>query len=108
MGDALDVITEAMRKVIHRVDAPLAASMMMLSMANAIKHRVAHPDVWRGHVDFGAQSPSPVGELCLLHASEQVQVLFQAPVAKGAVFAGPIGRPAICIGVFGGKIIDIR
>jgi hypothetical protein len=45
MGHALDVIAQAMGEVIHRVNAPGGAGMMMFSVANAVEHRIAHPDI---------------------------------------------------------------
>ena len=65
--DAFDVIAQAMREVVHRVDAPLAAGVMMFGVANAVEDRVAHPDVRRRHVDLRAQRARAVRELAVLH-----------------------------------------
>ena len=50
--DAFNVIADAMREVIHRVNRPARAGVMMFEMANAIEHRVAQPDIRRLHVDL--------------------------------------------------------
>ena len=44
-------------------------------MDDPVQHRVAQVDVGRGHVDFGAQHPRPVGELAGAHALEEIEVL---------------------------------
>ena len=54
VGNALDVITQAVREVVHRVDAPPAAGVVMLGVADPVEHRVAQPDIGRRHVDLRA------------------------------------------------------
>ncbi|CNT75841.1 Uncharacterised protein [Salmonella enterica subsp. enterica serovar Bovismorbificans] len=56
MSNAFQRIADAMSKVVHRIDAPLVASLMMLGEFNAIQHRIAHHDKRRRHVDFSAQT----------------------------------------------------
>ena len=85
--DALDIIAQAMREVVHRVDAPFVAGVMMRGVANAIEHRIAQPDVRRRHVDLRAQRPRAVGELARFHAREEIEVFFDGAIAKRSVFA---------------------
>ena len=91
--DAFDVIAQAMREVVHRVDAPLVAGVMMLGVANAVEHRVAHPDVRRRHVDLRAQRAGAVRELAVLHPGEEIEVLLDGAGAEGALLAGRSGEP---------------
>src|SRR3989442_6183998 len=94
MGDAFDIIAQAMSEIVHRINAPFVASVMMLRMANAIEQGVPHPDVRRSHVDFRSQRALAIRELPLLHPREEVQTFLGRPVAPGAVLAGSIGRAA--------------
>ena len=55
VGDALDIIAQAMGEIIHRIDAPFGAGVVMFGVADAIEQRVAQPDIGRAHVNFGAQ-----------------------------------------------------
>ena len=76
--DALDGVRQRVREVVHRVDAPRVAGAVMLGVADAVEHRVAHVDVRRRHVDLRAQHVRAVGELAGAHAAEQVEVLVDA------------------------------
>ena len=63
MGHAFNVVAQTMSKVIHRIDAPGIAGMMMLGVPDAVKQWIAQPNVWRGHVDLSAKSAGPVWKL---------------------------------------------
>src|SRR3954454_316117 len=97
--NSLDVITQAMSEIVHRINTPLIAGMMMLRVANAVKHRIAQPDVWRSHVDLRFQSPSGIRKLAFLHAREEIKVLIQRPIPERAFASGPVGSAAIGISV---------
>ncbi len=86
--DVLDGIRLAVREVVHRVDAPLVAGAVMLGVEDAVHDGIAHVEVRRGHVDFGAQGARAVGEFAGLHALEQIEIFFDGAIAIGAVFAG--------------------
>ena len=55
MRDAFDRIGLAVGVIVHRIDAPFVSGAVMLSVQNAVHHRIAQVQVRRGHVDFGAQ-----------------------------------------------------
>ena len=46
--DAFQVVAEAMREIVERVDAPLVARVMVRGVADAVEQRIAQPDVGRG------------------------------------------------------------
>ena len=52
MGNAFDGIGNGVGVVIHGIDTPFIACIMMMGAANAVNHWVAHIDVARCHVDF--------------------------------------------------------
>ena len=107
VGDAFQVVAQAMGEIVHGIDAPGRAGVMMFGVADAVDDRVAQPDVGGGHVNFGAQGAGAVGELAVLHALQQVQVFRDGAVAKGAVLAGTVGRAAVGVGVAGGEVADV-
>src|SRR6266404_8044593 len=107
MRDTFDVIAQTMRKIVHWIDAPRVASVMMFGVANAIEDRITHPDVRRGHVDFRTERPRPIGEFAILHSREQVEILFDRAISKRTFLAGPVWRAAIFVGVLRRKIIDV-
>ena len=101
--DAFDVIAQAMGEVIHRVDAPFAAGVMMFGVADAVEQRVAHPDVRRGHVNLRAERAFAVGKLAVLHAREQIEVFLDAAVAERAF----LGVAAVFVGFVRRQIADV-
>ena len=74
---------------------------------DAIHHRVAHVDVAGGHIDLGAQRARAVGELAVLHALEQIEILFHRSVAPRAFLAGFGQRAARGADFFGRLIVDV-
>ena len=107
VGDALDVVGQAVCEVVHGVDAPLVARVVVRGVADAVQHRVAQPHVGRGHVDLGAQHAGAVGELAGPHAPEQVEVLLHGAVAVVALLSGPVGRAAHGVDLLGGVVVDV-
>ena len=90
----LQGIAQAVREVVHRIDAPSVAGAVVRRVANAIEHRVAHHEVRRGHVDLGAQHLLAIAELAGAHAAEQRQVLLHGAATPRARFAGFAERAA--------------
>ena len=70
--DAFEVIAEAVRVIVKRVDAPRVAGVVVRYMADAVEQRIAQPKIGRGHVDFGAKRAGAVGELAGFHAAEKI------------------------------------
>ena len=107
--DAFDGILEAVRPVVHRIDAPLIALPMMFGVQNAVHHRVAHIQVRVAHIDLCAKRARAVRKFaCLRIRRKQVEIFFDAAIAIRAVLAGPCQRAAIFADLVAGKIADIR
>ena len=107
MRDALDIIAQAVRKVIHGIDAPFVSRVMMFGVPNAIKQRIAQPDVGRSHIDLCPERARAVREFAILHATEQVEVLRNRTIAPRAVPAGTVRSAAVFVRVFGREIADV-
>jgi hypothetical protein len=91
VGDALEVVAQAVGIVVERVEAPLVAGVVVGDVADAVEQGIAQPHVGRGHVDLTAQRARAVGKLAGLHPREQVEVLRDAAVAERAVLARRVG-----------------
>src|SRR5215813_13571806 len=97
MCDAFDVIAQAMRKIVQRINAPPVAGMMMFGVANAIEDRITHPDVRRSHVDFRTERARAIGKFAILHPGEQIEILFDRAIPERAFLAGLIWSTAIFV-----------
>ena len=97
-----------MREVIHGIDAPLIALMVMGFMKNPVQGRVPHVYIRRSHVYFCTQRPASVGKLAVFHALEKVKVFLNASVAVRAVDAGLGKRAAVFPYLVLVKVADIR
>src|SRR6185437_740809 len=82
MGDALDVIAQGVGPIVHRINAPFAAGVMMFGVANPIEDRIAQPDVRRLHVDLRPQGFRAIRKLARFHARKQIEIFFDRPIAK--------------------------
>ena len=107
VGDLLDRIALAMRVVIHGVDAPLVAGAMMRGPQDTIHDRIAQVDVRSSHVDLGAQRAGAIGELAVLHAFKELQILLDRAIAEGAVGAGMVRRAAMFAHLIGRQVADV-
>src|ERR1043165_176876 len=84
----LYAITLAMRKIVHRIDAPLVASTMVMCMLDTVHQRIAQQQVGMRHVYFGAQRLLAILVFTCFHFLKQTQVFFYATVTIGAVLTG--------------------
>ena len=92
--DALQRVLNRVGEVIHREDAPVRALTVMLNVADAVEHRVAHVEVAGGEVDLCAQRVFALRELSRAHAAEQVETFRNRPVAPRAD-GGGVHVPAV-------------
>ena len=105
--DAFNRIRLAVRKVVHRVNAPIIAGAVMLGVQNAIHHRIAHIQIRRRHIDLCAKSARAVREIAAPHALQQIQIFFHRPVAIRALLTRFGQRAAILPHLVSGEIADI-
>ena len=75
MRNTFNRIFLSMRIVIGGIDNPLIARLMVCYSANTVKRWVSQVDVWRRHIDLGAQHPGPIFKLPCFHCSEQDMIL---------------------------------
>ena len=78
--NAFQRVGQAVRKVVHGIDAPLVAGPVVFGMADAVQRGVTHDHIGRGHVDLGAEHMLPVGELAAAHPAEQTEVFLYPTV----------------------------
>ena len=76
-----------MSEVVHRIDAPLIACIVMRSMNNSVDYRVSHVDVRACHIDLGAEAYFSVSELAGSHLLEQFEILLDWSVSVWAFLA---------------------
>ena len=86
VGNSFQRIADAVGKVVHRVDAPLASGLMVIGKLNTVQYRIAHHDKRRSHIDFRAQAGFTLGKSTATHFFKQRQVLFHAAIAIRAIF----------------------
>ena len=101
-------IADAVGEVVHRVDAPLVASLVVFSKLNAVQHRIAHHDKRRSHVDLRTQAGFTFFKTAGTHFLEQRQVLFNAAVAVRAVFTRLRQGAAVFADLFRCQFINVR
>ena len=77
-----------MGEVIHGVDAPLVAGVVVVVVGDAVDDGVAHVHVAARHVNLGTQHSGTLGELAVLHGLELSEVFLYRTVAVGGVGAG--------------------
>ena len=87
MRNAFQRIADAVGKVVHRVDAPLVAGLVVFGELNAVQHRIAHHDKRRRHVDLRTQAGFTFFKTAGTHFFKQREVLFDAAIAERTVFA---------------------
>ena len=102
VGDAFDGVGNAVGVVVHRVDAPFVAGVVVVGAANAVDDGVAHVYIARGHVNFQTQGFAAVWERAVAHFIKQIKVFFHAALAVGAVFARFGERAAVFAHLLGG------
>ena len=107
MGDAFEGIGQAVRVIVHGIDAPRGARAVMRLVADAVKRGVAHDKIGGRHVDFRAQHARPVRKLARAHAPEQVQILLHATAPPRALPARLGERAPEGPDLVGGEVVHI-
>ena len=107
MRDAFDGVRLAVGEVVGGVDAPRVSGAVVRGFEDAIHHRIAQVQVWRGHVDLRPEGPGAVLELAGPHPLEEAQVLLDRPVVVGALLSGSGERSAILAYLLGAQVTDV-
>jgi hypothetical protein len=105
--DAFDRVRDAVRVVVHRVDAPGVAGVLVRHLADAIDRRVAQVDVARRHVDLRAYRLRAVLELARAHGAEQLQVLRHVAIAERRVLAALDQAAAVFAHGVRAQVVDV-
>ena len=106
MCHTLNGILNRMCKIIHRVDAPLIARVMMRHPGDPVDNRIPHVNIRGGHVDLCPQHLAPVREFACPHSAEQIQIFLYRAVPIGAFLSGFGERPPVFPYFFRGEIAD--
>ena len=86
--DALERVLDRVREVVHREDAPLCALTVVLDVADAVEHGVAHIEVAGCEVDLRAQGVLALRELAGAHTRKEIEALLDRTVAPRADSGG--------------------
>ena len=71
--------------VVHRIDAPLAACTVMVSVDNTVHERVTEKHIRMRHVDLRTKHLLALCVLSVTHSAEKLEVLLYASVAVWAL-----------------------
>ena len=72
VGNLFDRVLNGMRKVIHGVDTPLVAGILVGEVRDAVDDRIPHVDVRGCHVNLCAEHALAVRILALSHLLEEL------------------------------------
>ena len=107
VGDLFKGVFQRVGKVIHGVDAPSVARVVMCGFADTVEDGVAHVHVGRGEIDFCAQHSVPLLVSPGAHFCKFGEVLVLCAGAPRAWCAGDGGRPAVVVHLFGAEVADV-
>ena len=88
MGDLLERVFQRMREVIHRINAPGLAGIVMRRVHDAVKHRIAHVHVRRCHVDLCPQDTLTLLEFTTAHLFKQCEILLNRAITISGMRSG--------------------
>ena len=88
MGDVFNGILNGMGEIIHGINAPLIACVVVGHAGNTVDNRVPHVDIRGSHIDFGSQHLLPVPVLSFLHLLKQGKILLHGTVPVRTLLAG--------------------
>ena len=105
--NSLERVGQGVRKIVHRVDAPLVARALMRDMADSIQRGVTQVHIRRRHIDLGAQYMFSVFELAGAHAPQHVEALIDRPIAIRAVRTRLCQSTAVLANLFRAEAVDV-
>src|ERR1700745_426087 len=104
MGHPFDIVAQAVREIIHRVNAPPVASAVMRSMPDPVEHGVPQPNVRRLHVDLGPQRGMTVRKLASTHPLKEEQIFLRRASTKWTL----LSAYPVAVSVRRGELVHIR
>ena len=96
----LNGILDRMGKVIHRVNAPCIAGVVVCHTGYTVDDRVSHVDVRGSHIDLCAKNLLAVLILAFLHLLKKTQVLFDGTVSVWAFLTWSIEIASVLSDLF--------
>ncbi len=108
VSDSLDGILNGMCKIIHRINAPLIACILVRKVCHTIDNRITHVDVGRGHIYFGPKRLLSVRKDAVLHLLKKAKVLFHRPLTARIVLAGLRQCAAVLAHLLGCEVGHVR
>ena len=103
----LDRVLNGVRIVVHRIDAPLVARIVMRHMSHSVEDRISHIHVGTCHIDLRAKSLLSVSEFAVLHSGEEIKVFLNTPVPVGIIDPGLVQSPAVFPHLLGSQVRHI-
>ena len=88
MGDVFNGILNGMGEIIHGIDAPLVACVVVGHAGNAVDNRIPHVDIRGSHINLGSQHLFSILVLSLLHLLKQSKILLHGTVPVRTLLAG--------------------
>ena len=88
VGNSLNRILNRMCEIVHRIDAPLIACIMVCHMSHSVDYRVSHIHIGRRHIYSGSEDLGSILIFALLHLLKELQILFNTSVPAGVVLTG--------------------
>ena len=95
MCDILDRVLNGVRVVVHGINAPLVARIVMGHMSHSVEDRISHVHIGTCHVDLRAQSLFSVSEFAVLHFCEEFKVFLDTSVPVRVIDPGLIQSSAV-------------
>ena len=74
-----------MGKIIHWIDAPLVACIVMVHSCYSVDDRISHVDVRACHIYLRTKYLASIRELTILHPLKQIKILLDTSVSIWAV-----------------------
>mmetsp|Transcript_5820 Transcript_5820/g.13955 ORF Transcript_5820/g.13955 Transcript_5820/m.13955 type:complete len:211 (+) Transcript_5820:1590-2222(+) len=106
--DLFQGVRNAVREVVHRVDAPLVPGHDMLRLAHPVQGRVSHVEVGAGHVDLRTQTMLAFLVVAVLHLLEHLEVLLHRAVAVRRLLPRRRQRAPVLAHLLGAEALHIR
>ena len=93
--NSLNRIRKAVCVVVHWINRPCIACLVMHGIADPVKKRITHLHVRGAHVPFCSNNVLSIFELTGTHSLQEIEVLFNTAVSVGTRLTCFAHRPAV-------------